>query len=331
MRKIALGFSIALGLGALPAHAAGALQDVTIALPAVSLSFSTEYIAEDKGFFTKHGIRAKPEEIAGVGAVNAVISGSADFAVPSAVSLTRAAAHGQRLLAIAEILDRAIVQVALRKSLATGFDPKAPLAKRAQFLRGRTIGIDGINSVIDAYVRLLAYRGGFTPDDIHIAVMQPPDMEAAFDSGRIDGFAMSPPWPLKPVLEGNAVMLASGPDGDPPDLVPLANTVVLTRPEVCASRPAVCAGVGRAFADAAAFIHDHPKAALADLQHRFSKLDPKLLAASFAVIRKITPVPPVVSRQGLANAETFNVDAGLMRADQKLKSYDGLYTDKYLH
>jgi ABC-type nitrate/sulfonate/bicarbonate transport system substrate-binding protein len=287
-------------------------------------------VAEDLGFFAKEGVRVKAIEIAGVGAMNAVISGSADFALPSAISLTRAAAHGQRLLAIAETLDRAIVQIALRKDLAPGFDPKAPLAQRALLMRGRTIAVDAVNSLIDAYVLLLARRAGYDPDTIHIAVMQPPNMVAAFAAKQIDGFAMSPPWPEKPVLEGSAIMLASGPDGDPPDLVPLANNVVVTRPQTCTTRKGVCEGVGRAFAAGAAFIRDHPDAALADLKKRFPTLDDKLLAASFEVIRKITPVPPAVSAVGLANAEAFNIGAGLMKPEEKLKSYDGLFTDQYV-
>jgi ABC-type nitrate/sulfonate/bicarbonate transport system substrate-binding protein len=315
---------------AAPARAEATLQDVTIALPAFSLSFSSEYLAEDMGFYAKRGLHAKIIEIAGVGAINAVISGSADFALPSAISLTRAAARGQRLLAIAETSDRVIVQVALRKDLAKGFDPAAPLAKRAALLRGRTIAVDAVNSLIHAYVLLLAQRAGIAPDDIHIAVMQPANMLAAFDAKQIDGFAMSPPWPLKPVLEGKAVLLASGPDGDPADLVPFANNLVVTRPQTCAERKKLCDGVGHAFAEAASFLTDHPDDALALLKKRFPRLDDKLLAAAFAVIRKITPVPPVVDEKGLENSEIFNVDAGLLKPEEKLKSYDGLATDQYV-
>ena len=32
----------------------------------------------------------------------------------------------------------------------------------------------------------------------------------------------------------------------------------------------------------------------------------------------------------LANAENFNVEARLMKAEVKLKSYDGLFTDAYV-
>ena len=55
------------------------------------------------------------------------------------------------------------------------------------------------------------------PDEIRIAPMAPNSAMAAFQTRQIDGFAMSMPWPLQPVLEGSAVVIASGSDGDPPD------------------------------------------------------------------------------------------------------------------
>ena len=68
-------------------------------------------------------------------------------------------------MAIVELTDRIVVQVVLRKELAeaAGFDPKAPLAKRALVLKGRTLAVDSVNSIIDAYLGLLAKQGRFHP------------------------------------------------------------------------------------------------------------------------------------------------------------------------
>jgi sulfonate transport system substrate-binding protein len=304
---------------------------VVLANPAISLSFSASYLADDLGYFKANGLEVKTILLPGVAAFNAVISGSADFAQPSAISLTRAAAKGQRLLAIAETSNRPIIQVALRKDIATagGFDPQAPFAKRAALLRGHTIAVDATGSLIHAYVLLMAKRAGIDANGMQIAFMQPPNMLAAFASKQIDGYAMSPPWPLVPVMQGEAVMLASGPDGEPADLEPFANNVVVTRPETCQQRRAVCVGMGHSIAQAEAYIHDHPDDALAILKKRFTTLDNKVLAGAFATIRKISPNPPQVDAQGLGNAEIFNIDAGLMKPEDKLASYNGLYTDEF--
>ena len=58
--------------------------------------------------------------------------------------------------------------------------------------------------------------------------------------------------------------------------------------------------------------------------------DEKLLAAGFAEIRKGAPCPPVAGKADLENAELFNIGAGLLKPEEKLKSYDGLYTDEYV-
>jgi ABC-type nitrate/sulfonate/bicarbonate transport system substrate-binding protein len=319
---------------ALAAHAqqSNQIDDVTLAVPNVALTFSAGYLAEDLGLFRKHALRVKSVVIAGVGSANAVIAGSADFAEISAPTITRAAARGQPLIAIATMLNRITIDLVLRKEIAAaaGFDPTAPLEKRAQTMRGRTIGVDSINSVIHAYVLLLARRAGYDPNEIRIAPMAPNSMLAAYQTRQIDGFAMSMPWPLQPLLDGSAVMIASGPDGDPKDMIPFGHNVLAARRDTCEKRPAVCRKIGQAYAEAIAYMHDHQAEALALLKKRFSTLDDKLLDAAYREILKGTPSPPVVSKADLENSEIYNVDAGLLKPQEKLKSYDGLFTDRYV-
>ncbi|HEX4194298.1 MAG TPA: ABC transporter substrate-binding protein, partial [Stellaceae bacterium] len=258
-RRILIAAALAAALGAMqPARAADTLTPVVMANPAESLSFSAAYLAEDLGIFKENGMAVKMILIPGVGTFNAVVSGSADFGQPSAITLTRAAAKGQRMLAIAETTDHPIIQVALRKDIAEagGFDPKAPFEKRAALLRGRTIAADATGSLIHGYVLLMARRAGLDPSSVQVAFMQPPNMLAAFQTKQIDGFAMSPPWPLVPVLKGDAVMLASGPDGEPSDLQPFTNNVVVTRPDTCEKRRPLCVAMGKSFTKAEAYMRD---------------------------------------------------------------------------
>lgn len=319
----------AFGLVPLQAQTAKPEEGV-MAVPVVGLAFSLGYLADDLNLWEKHGVKMKTVEISGIGAMNSVISGSTDFTQSSGSAITRAAARGQRLLAMVATLDRPSVQVVLRKDLAAGFDPKAPLEKRVQALRGRTIAVDAVNSIIHAYVRFIAKRAGFDPEEIHIAVMQPPSMLVALQTKAIDGFAMAPPWAQKPLLDGEAVMVASGPDGDPADMAPFTNTAVATRPDTCVKRKALCEGVGRTFRDAVSFMLDRPADAFALLRKRFAQFDERQLGAAFEDIRKITPRSLVVTQAGLENAELFNVEAGLLKPDEKLKSYDGLFSDQFV-
>jgi NitT/TauT family transport system substrate-binding protein len=308
----------------------GGSENVVLAVPNVALTFAPGYLAEDMGLFAKQGLNVKSVVITGVGSANAVISGSADFAEISGATLARAAARGQRMIGIVSTLNRPTIQIVLRKELATGFDSKAPLEKRVQLLRGRTIAVDSINSVIHAYVLLLARRAGLSPDDIRIAPMAPNNAMAAYQTRQVDGFAMSMPWPLQPMLDGSAVVIASGSDGDPADMYPFGHNVFVAKPETCERRKSACAKLGKAMVEAISAMLDRPDEALALLKKRFAAFDEKLLAAGFAEIRKGTPRPPVVTKADLENAELYNIGAGLLKPEEKLKSYDGLYTDEYV-
>jgi NitT/TauT family transport system substrate-binding protein len=333
----ARGLSRVAILSAFAILAAGAAQaqqseDVVLAVPNVALTFAPGYLAEDLGLFAKQGLNLKSVVISGIGSANAVISGSADFAQISGATLTRAAARGQRMLAIVSTLNRPTIQIVLRKEIAAaaGFDPKSPLDKRAQVMRGRTIAVDSINSVIHAYVLLVARRSGYSADDIRIAPMVPTNAIAAFQTRQVDGFAMSMPWPLQPVLDGSAVVIASGSDGDPADMYPFGHNVFVAKPETCEKRKSACVKLGRAMTEAMTLMLDRPDDALVPLKKRFASFDEKLLAAGFAEIRKGAPRPPAVTKADLENAELFNIGAGLLKPEEKLKSYDGLYTDEYV-
>jgi NitT/TauT family transport system substrate-binding protein len=328
----ALAGVAALAFAASPLAAQPALQDITIAMPNFTFTSTPNFVADDQGLWAKHGLRVKYIQIAGIGATNAVIAGSADFVQAGGSTLTRAASRGQRLLAIANTVERNIVAITMRKetAAAAGFDPKAPLEKRAAVLRGKTFGVGAINANPHAYLLAVAARGGIKPDELRVTALAGNAMMAAFQNKQIDGMSNSPPWPLKPVVDGLSVVIASGPEGDPPNAINFAYNVVLAKPETCQKRRAICEGVGQAMKEAVAFIHAHPDEVKAILGKKFPNLEPKLIAAAFEEIRKSTPKVPVVTKESLGNADDFNVEAGMMKADAKLKSYDGLYTDEFV-
>ena len=329
---LAIAAAVAMTAGTAPAQAQPA-EEIILADPAFSLTFSAGYIASDLDLWGKHGIKVKTVQITGIGAINSVISGSSHFAQASASSFGRATARGQKLIAIATTIDRPFAQIVLRKEVAqaAGFDPKAPLEKRAAVLKGRTIAVDSINSMIHAYVRLVVSRAGVNPDDVRIAPMAPNSMLAAFQSKQIDGYAMSLPWPQKAVQDGEAFLIASGPDGEPGDMIPFGHNLIVTRQDTCVQKKALCRAMGQSIKDATAFIKTKPDEAFALLKKRFPTLDDKLLKASFDELQKVTPSPPVVNKASIENSETFNVDAGLLKADEKLKSYDGIFTSEYVN
>jgi NitT/TauT family transport system substrate-binding protein len=321
-----------LALAAAPLSAQPAVQDITIAVPNYTFNLTPTFIADELGLWAKHGLHMKMIQIQGIGATNAVIAGSADFSQAGGSTLTRAASRGQRLLAIANTAERNIVAITMRKetAMAAGFDAAAPLEKRAAVLRGLTFGVGAINANPHAYLLVVAARAGIKPSELRVTALEGNAMMAAFQNKQIDGMSNSPPWPLRPVVEGSSVVIASGPSGDPPNAIPFAYNVVLVRPDTCEKRRSVCIKVGQVFKEAIAYLHSNPEETKAILQKRFDKLSPALIAAAFEELRKSAPKVPVVTREALDNADEFNIEAGMMKAADKLKSYDGLYTDEFV-
>jgi ABC-type nitrate/sulfonate/bicarbonate transport system substrate-binding protein len=330
MRVAAMSFGLAVGLG----PTAGSSQDMEIvmALPAATLTFSSAFIAEDAGFYKKEGLKVTHRNIVGVGSVNAVIAGSADFTMGTGPVFLRAAAQGQRLLAFANLVDRPLVELVLRKDVAdaAGINDSTPIAERAKAMKGKTIGIQGVGSIVHAWQRLIANRGGLDVEkDVRVAPMDPPAMLPALQNKAIDGYATSLPFTTQAVMNGSAIMLASG-ASDAPDLLPFSYALVYTRPETCKDNREKCARVARAMAGATNFILDKPAEALELLRKRFDKMDPALLSAAWQVVSKAHAKDIRVSVAGLENSQKVSLESKLLAPKDVLTSFDGLHTDEFL-
>jgi ABC-type nitrate/sulfonate/bicarbonate transport system substrate-binding protein len=306
MRVAAMSVGISVGLG----PTSGSSQDIEIvmALPAATLTFSSAFIAEDAGFYKKEGLKVTHRNIVGVGSVNAVIAGSADFTMGTGPVFLRAAAQGQRLLAFANLVDRPLVELVLRKD----------------------VGIQGVGSIVHAWQRLIANRGGLDVEkDVRVAPMDPPAMLPALQNKAIDGYATSLPFTTQAVMNGSAIMLASG-ASDAPDLLPFSYALVYTRPETCKDNREKCARVARAMAGATNFILDKPAEALELLRKRFDKMDPALLSAAWQVVSKAHAKDIRVSVAGLENSQKVSLESKLLAPKDVLTSFDGLHTDEFL-
>jgi NitT/TauT family transport system substrate-binding protein len=308
------------------------LEKTTVAIPAVSFAFTADYVAEDAGLYKQNGLDVEIKFLAGNAGFNAMVSGAVDFAFSSGTNLDRAAARGQRMLAIANMNNLPPWDVVIRKSIADAahFDAKAPLAERVKILKGRTLVVDGIGSAAHSFLRVLAMAGGVDPDSITVSALQPQEMLAAYQRGQIDGISLGPPWPQTLEQDGGVVVVASGINGDPAWLTPIGSSTVITRPQFCAEHRSVCEKMGRALAAASRFVHERPEDALAILQKRFPKTEPPVVAASFEVMRKAMPQPPALEAKALANADRINIEAGFIKPSDQLKTYDDLFTNEYV-
>ena len=118
MDKVLRGVaSAAIGLAMLAGPAGAAPDSASLSLPGEGVTFLPIYAAQDAHLFEKEGLAVKTVYLPGVGTTNAVISGAVDFGISNGVSLTRAAAHGQNMLAIASMSDRPGWTLVMRKDV----------------------------------------------------------------------------------------------------------------------------------------------------------------------------------------------------------------------
>ncbi len=320
-----------LALGFVP-QARAETEHATMALPAPVVLFMSVFVAEDY-FWPKEGLDIKIIYLPGVASMNAVIAGSAEFSLSSGGSLTRAAAHGQRLLAIANLNQRSGQFITIRKDLAEAahFNPAASFAERAKILKGRIIATGGLGSAADAMIRVALTRAGLDSEkDATVAPMQPPDIMAAFVRHSIDGFSLGPPFAQQAVHDGNGVIVLDGTADDPPGFAPVASSIVVTQPSICAQRKSLCEKMGHSLTEASQFIHDHLPEAVAVLKKRFATMDEAVLKSAAEAVVKMTGTPPLLTDAGFANGDRMNAEAGFLKPEDQVKSYDGLYTNEYL-
>jgi ABC-type nitrate/sulfonate/bicarbonate transport system substrate-binding protein len=330
-RRLGRGFLAAAALLAIAAPARAEDDHVLLALPTDGMQFLAYYVADDLGIFAAEQLEVKHQVLPGIASFNAVVSNSAEFAFASGASITRAAAHGQRMLAIAQMNNVPAWDVVLRKDIADAaqFDPSAPLAERAKILQGRVMGTQGINALDHAYLRVVTRLGG-DPENMTVSAMAPVDTLAAFARHAIDGFVSAPPWPQQVEDDGSGVAVASGPKGEPASLLPIASGLVVTRPQLCVDRRALCEKMGHAMLLAAKAAHERPKDVLAVLAKRFPSIKPSVLERSQRLLIAGTPIMPAVDPAAIRKGDELNVDAGFMKPGDMLPSYDGLSTNEFL-
>lgn len=335
MRRGALPGLVALALAACgPAFAqVTAAEKTIVSLPAENFGFLPFYVALDGHIFERQGLAVQKVVLPGVGTTNGVISGAADFGFSNGASLTRAAARGQKLLAIAIMTDKPVWAIIMSKKLAEAahFDPNAPLAQRARvFGSAHNFAIDSVNSVGHALTRIIEKIGGVDPESLPVTPLGAPEAIAAFSRGAVDGFVSNPPWSEQVLAMGNAVIIANSLTGDPEWMTPFAAGLVITRGQFCSDHRSVCMKMGHSLVEAVAFVHEHRPEALAVLRAHFPQIDAGVTEKSFAAIEKSMAGKPVIVETAISKADRVNIEAGFMKPDEKLSSYKELYTNEFV-
>jgi ABC-type nitrate/sulfonate/bicarbonate transport system substrate-binding protein len=231
------------------------------------------------------------------------------------------------------MIERPMVELVLRKDVAerVGIVDKMSFEDRARRMKGLTIAVQGIGSIVHAWQRYVAAKGGLdVENDVRVSSMDPPAMLAALESRAVDGYTTSMPFTTQAVAKGAAIMLASSVT-DAPELVPFAYGLIYTTPEQCQKNREMCARMARAFAAAGRVTREQPEKVLEEvLKKRFPKIEPELLKAAWIRTHRAHAADFRITKEMLDNSQKVSLVAKLLEPKDELKSYDGLYTNEFL-
>ena len=154
------------------------------------------FVAMEKGFFAEHGVDLAFKEIdSGALGPAAVLSGSAQISDLDPVSVAALKAKGESPILFYNLVNRVTLDLIVRNDAIAkaGIDMNAPVLDRAKALKALTIGITRPGAPTDVYPRYFLARAGLDPQrDAHLVqIGSIAGLEAAFRSGKIDGFFLS--------------------------------------------------------------------------------------------------------------------------------------------
>ena len=307
-------------------------EEATLALPAITFAFVPAYIAEDMGYWAKRGLKMKQTVITGIGAMNAVLSKSVEFSISSMPTVIRANVRGQKVIAIGGAFEGTAVEVVMRKDVASaaGITESSPLETRAQALKGKTVAMLAPNTIVHGYLRYFVKKGGLDPErDFKIAIMSQEASIAALKGNSVDAMAQVLPYSTISIHNGTAMMLTSGPRGEFPELNPFALNGITAVPGYCEGHASVCKKMVGGYHEAMLYLLDHPAESAAILKKRIPNMDEAAFDDAFAMTRKWTPRTMKMSDAGLAHAQELMVIGGMLKEDEKLKSFHEIYTNAY--
>ncbi|MGB7948359.1 MAG: ABC transporter substrate-binding protein [Candidatus Binatia bacterium] len=188
--KLPRGFNFFRGLPVLfsllcltPGHS-WAQDKIRLSHSALESSNAVWYVAQDRGFYKKHGLDADLLFIPSTTtSVSSLVAGDIQIANASGGGVASAVVAGADLVLVSCYLNSLPYELVVGETV-----------KSAEDLKGKTVGISRIGSASDVAVRALIRGLGLEPDK-QVLIMQvggPAERAASFRTGRIAGFP-SPP------------------------------------------------------------------------------------------------------------------------------------------
>ena len=187
----AVTVALAAGCGGVPNPALSKpeLPDITVAaLPSVEVA--ALYIAQDKGLFAQQGLDVTIEKIPSTAAVVAEqLKGQVDIAAGAYVAYIKAEAAGARFRILAEASTLEPFTRVLVTTAGSGITTIADLA-------GKTIGVNGTNSIGTLLISALLQENGISPRKVDLVTDNQgfPALPGQLQDGYYDAVFLAEPY-----------------------------------------------------------------------------------------------------------------------------------------
>jgi ABC-type nitrate/sulfonate/bicarbonate transport system substrate-binding protein len=248
------------------------------------------FIGIDRGIFKSRDLDLAYEEIdSGALSPAVILSGSAQITSDDILGIAPLAKQGKEFMMIYNLMDRMTMDLIVRKEIIAraNFDPKAPISERAKILKGLTIGITRPGAPTDAYSRYFLIRAGLNPqhDATLTQVGGVAGLSAAFRSGRIDAFMLSPPLPQTLEREGFGTIIVRNTQAEVPELAGMSYITLFTSKEIAQTKKPALKAYAKGVQEALKWAHENRDEALKLLGQKWFKDTPApSLALSFDVL-----------------------------------------------
>lgn len=239
----------------------GQLTNITISQPFASLGYAPLYLAQSMGYLKKEGINAKFVTVSSGNELAAVIGGSAQMVVTSAMHPIAALAQGEDFYSFAAINQGFSEDVLISTSAAqaAGLTPSSSVDQKIKALAGKPVGVispTGENLEVFQY---LFHYAGLPQSSFHKEVLGTPQaVLAALQNGRIVATNLGPPFPAVAVGAGYAQYLIRVPLGVIPEMKQALTEDVSTTRTYYKAHKDVVKNLTSAIGMAEAYIYAHP-------------------------------------------------------------------------
>jgi len=268
-----------------------AQETISIGIAGENFSFLPFRVAQEKGFYKKHGLNVQHVRIPGANvAISALVTGNLDYGTHYQVTM---------LWGVRGLGTRAIFSTASRQMFSMVVQPGIQSAKD---LKGKLLGIPSIGSLGHKITVRVLRKLGIDPDKEVRMVPVGGDASRVqqLRGKQIDGTMINPPLSIMMRQEGFNLLLQAG------DYVDVPLTGLGTTTKKLKEQPEQAKNVLRALYEGLRFVRTNRKETV-EIFSRWLKMEPAIAAETYDLALKMLSPDGLMSNESiLAAIEVFS-------------------------